>query len=80
MTSSVLEDEGLVLFLESVAVALRQIESDPPYTAERLLELVHARILVSSSILPDATRAEKEVLDETQLVLLGLLKTYLDSQ
>ena len=80
MTNSVLEGEGLTLFVENVAVALRQMEADPPYTAQRVLELVHTRIPVSLSRLPNATRAEKAALERDQLALLALLKTYLDSQ
>ena len=74
-----IEAEALNLFLENVAVALRQMERDPPYSAKRLLGLVHARIPVSCASLPNATPSDRDSILYLQLGHLAMSQTFVET-
>ena len=73
-----MEAEALNLFLENVAVALRQMEADPPYSAKRLLGLVLVNIRRSCAELPNATPVDRDALLYLQMGHLAMVQTFVE--
>ena len=74
-----IEDEALRIFLRAVAVALREIELDPPYSAQRVLDLVFDKLPRVVDDMPHTSPQERDAMMLDQIALLAMLKTFVET-
>ena len=73
------QSEALNIFLQAVALALHELESDPPYSAQRTLSLVLAKF---PRLLDETPQVSPQERDSMMCYLLGnlaMLRTLVES-
>ena len=63
-----IEDKALSIFLQAVAVALRELELDPPHSAQTVLDLVFDKLPQVLDDMPQASPQERDAMMLDQLV------------
>ena len=74
-----IEDKTLSIFLQAVAVALRELELDPPHSAQTVLDLVFDKLPQVLDDMPQASPQERDAMMLDQLALLAMLKTFVET-